>query len=209
MKDVSTGSWYLRSEFTNEITQALGRAIERVVYDGADPKASLDQAQAEAERVLKQVAAGTEARRRPRLPVRVAVGARCTRTASRRMQQELTCLRPFMRRPMMLRRRPLHMGMAAKQAAFGYAILLPTLVDPLRLPLPADDRGVRHQPSRKYDLIHPPQVRRASPTSSTLLHDPLFLNSVADLADLRGVQRAAGAGRCRSASRCCSTAACS
>ena len=54
MKDVSTGSWYIRSEFTNEITQALGRAIERVVYDGADPKASLDQAQAEAERVLKK-----------------------------------------------------------------------------------------------------------------------------------------------------------
>jgi multiple sugar transport system substrate-binding protein len=54
MKDVSTASWYLRSEFTNEITQALGRAIERVVYDGADPKASLDQAQAEAEKVLKK-----------------------------------------------------------------------------------------------------------------------------------------------------------
>jgi multiple sugar transport system substrate-binding protein len=54
MKDVSTGSWYLRSEFTNEITQAIGRAIERVVYDGADPKASLDQAQAEVEKVLKR-----------------------------------------------------------------------------------------------------------------------------------------------------------
>ncbi len=54
MQDVSTGSWYLRSEYTNEITQALGRAIERVVYDGADPKASLDQAQAEAERVLNK-----------------------------------------------------------------------------------------------------------------------------------------------------------
>ncbi|HUB14583.1 MAG TPA: ABC transporter substrate-binding protein [Acetobacteraceae bacterium] len=54
MRDVSTGSWYLRSEYTNEITQALGRAIERVVYDGADPKASLDQAQAEAEKVLNQ-----------------------------------------------------------------------------------------------------------------------------------------------------------
>jgi multiple sugar transport system substrate-binding protein len=52
MKDVATGSWYIRSEFTNEIGQALGRAIERVVYDGADPKASLDQAQAEVERVL-------------------------------------------------------------------------------------------------------------------------------------------------------------
>jgi multiple sugar transport system substrate-binding protein len=54
MKDVSTGSWYIRSEFTNEITQAVGRAIERVIYDGADPKASLDQAQAEAERVLNK-----------------------------------------------------------------------------------------------------------------------------------------------------------
>ena len=54
MRDVSTGSWYIRSEFTNEIGQALGRAIERVVYDGADPKASLDQAQAEVERVLKK-----------------------------------------------------------------------------------------------------------------------------------------------------------
>ena len=54
MKDVSTGSWYIRSEYTNEITQALGRAIERVVYDGADPKASLDQAQAEVEKVLKK-----------------------------------------------------------------------------------------------------------------------------------------------------------
>jgi multiple sugar transport system substrate-binding protein len=54
MKDVSTGSWYIRSEYTNEITQAIGRAIERVVYDGADPKTSLDQAQAEAEKVLKR-----------------------------------------------------------------------------------------------------------------------------------------------------------
>jgi hypothetical protein len=52
MKDVWTGSWYLRSEATNEITQALGRAIERVVYDDADPKASLHQAQSEAEKVL-------------------------------------------------------------------------------------------------------------------------------------------------------------
>ena len=50
MKDVATGTWYIRSEFTNEIAQAVGRAIERVIYDGADPKASLDQAQAEVER---------------------------------------------------------------------------------------------------------------------------------------------------------------
>jgi ABC-type glycerol-3-phosphate transport system substrate-binding protein len=54
MRDVATASWYIRSEFTNEIGQALGRAIERVVYDGADPKTSLDQAQAEVEKVLKK-----------------------------------------------------------------------------------------------------------------------------------------------------------
>ena len=54
MKDVSTASWYIRSEYTNEIGQAVGRAIERTVYDGVDPKASLDQAQAEIEKLLKQ-----------------------------------------------------------------------------------------------------------------------------------------------------------
>ncbi len=53
MRDIETGTWYIRSEYTNEITQAIGRAIERVIYDGADPKASLDQAQAEVNRVLK------------------------------------------------------------------------------------------------------------------------------------------------------------
>jgi multiple sugar transport system substrate-binding protein len=54
MKDVSTASWYIRSEFTNEIGQAVGRAIERTVYDGVDPKVSLDQAQAEIEKGLKK-----------------------------------------------------------------------------------------------------------------------------------------------------------
>lgn len=54
MKDVSTASWYLRSEFSSEIGQAVGRAIERVIYDGADPKASLDQAQGEVEKVFKK-----------------------------------------------------------------------------------------------------------------------------------------------------------
>jgi ABC-type glycerol-3-phosphate transport system substrate-binding protein len=54
MKDVATASWYIRSEFTNEIGQAVGRAIERTVYDGVDPKASLDQAQAEIDKVLKK-----------------------------------------------------------------------------------------------------------------------------------------------------------
>jgi ABC-type glycerol-3-phosphate transport system substrate-binding protein len=53
MHDIMVGSWYIRSEFTNEITQAIGRAIERVIYDGANPKTSLDQAQAEVTRVLK------------------------------------------------------------------------------------------------------------------------------------------------------------
>lgn len=54
MKDVATASWYLRSEFSSEIGQAVGRAIERTIYDGADPKASLDQAQAEVDKVLKK-----------------------------------------------------------------------------------------------------------------------------------------------------------
>jgi ABC-type glycerol-3-phosphate transport system substrate-binding protein len=53
MKDVASASWYIRSEFTNEITQAIGRAIERTVYDGVDPKTSLDQAQAEIDKILK------------------------------------------------------------------------------------------------------------------------------------------------------------
>ena len=54
MKDVSTASWYLRSEHVNEIAQAVGRAVESVVYDGADPKASLDAAQASIDKVLKK-----------------------------------------------------------------------------------------------------------------------------------------------------------
>jgi ABC-type glycerol-3-phosphate transport system substrate-binding protein len=54
MKDVATATWYIRSEYTNEIGQAVGRAIERTVYDGMDPKASLDQAQAEVDKVLKK-----------------------------------------------------------------------------------------------------------------------------------------------------------
>ncbi|HSB73755.1 MAG TPA: ABC transporter substrate-binding protein [Candidatus Methylomirabilis sp.] len=54
MKDVSTASWYIRSEHVNEIAQAVGRAVESVVYDGADPKASLDAAQAAIDKVLKK-----------------------------------------------------------------------------------------------------------------------------------------------------------
>jgi multiple sugar transport system substrate-binding protein len=54
MKDVSTATWYIRSENVNEIAQAVGRAVDSVVYDGADPKASLDAAQASVEKILKK-----------------------------------------------------------------------------------------------------------------------------------------------------------
>jgi multiple sugar transport system substrate-binding protein len=54
MKDVSTASWYIRSEHVNEIAQAVGRAVDSVVYDGADPKAALDAAQASVEKILKK-----------------------------------------------------------------------------------------------------------------------------------------------------------
>jgi multiple sugar transport system substrate-binding protein len=53
MKDVQTASWYLRSEHVNEIAQAVGRAVDSVVYDGADPKAALDAAQTSVEKILK------------------------------------------------------------------------------------------------------------------------------------------------------------
>jgi multiple sugar transport system substrate-binding protein len=54
MKDVSTASWYIRSENVNEIAQAVGRAVDSVVYDGADPKTALDAAQSAVEKVLKK-----------------------------------------------------------------------------------------------------------------------------------------------------------
>src|SRR5574341_12902 len=54
MKDVSTASWYIRSESVNEIAQAVGRAVDSVVDDGADPKAALDAAQAAVEKILKK-----------------------------------------------------------------------------------------------------------------------------------------------------------
>lgn len=54
MKDVQTATWYIRSEHVNEIAQAVGRAVESVVYDGADPKAALDAAQASVEKLLKK-----------------------------------------------------------------------------------------------------------------------------------------------------------
>ncbi len=54
MKDVQTATWYIRSENVNEIAQAVGRAVDSVVYDDADPKAALDAAQAAVEKILKK-----------------------------------------------------------------------------------------------------------------------------------------------------------
>jgi multiple sugar transport system substrate-binding protein len=54
IKDVQTGTWYIRSESVNEIAQAVGRAVDSVVYDGADPRGALDAAQATVEKVLKK-----------------------------------------------------------------------------------------------------------------------------------------------------------
>ncbi len=52
MKDVQTATWYIRSEYVNEIAQAVGRAVDSVVYDGVDPKVALDQAQATVDKIL-------------------------------------------------------------------------------------------------------------------------------------------------------------
>jgi multiple sugar transport system substrate-binding protein len=54
MRDVQTATWYIRSENVNEIAQAVGRAVDSVVYDDADPKAALDAAQAAVEKILKK-----------------------------------------------------------------------------------------------------------------------------------------------------------
>jgi multiple sugar transport system substrate-binding protein len=52
LKDVETASWYVRSVHTNEIVQIVGRAIERVIFQGVGVKESLDMADAEAEKIL-------------------------------------------------------------------------------------------------------------------------------------------------------------
>lgn len=54
MKDVQTATWYMRSENVNEIAQSVGRAVDSVVYDDADPKTALDAAQAAVEKILKK-----------------------------------------------------------------------------------------------------------------------------------------------------------
>lgn len=53
MTDVGTATWYIRSANVNEISLAVGAAIESVVYDNADPQTALDAAQAEVENILK------------------------------------------------------------------------------------------------------------------------------------------------------------
>ena len=50
--DVETASWYLRSVYTNEVVQIVGRAIERTIFQDIDPKTSLDQAQVECTNML-------------------------------------------------------------------------------------------------------------------------------------------------------------
>ena len=78
--------------------------------------------------------------------------------------------------PMMLRRRlRLHMGTAAKHAAFGYAILLPTLVILFVFRfLPMVEAFVIA--FCKYDLIHPAKFVGFA-NFVDLIHDPLFRNS--------------------------------
>ena len=78
--------------------------------------------------------------------------------------------------PMMLKRRlRLHMGTAAKQAAFGYAILLPTLAILFIFRfLPMIEAFVIS--FSKYDLIHPAKFVGFA-NFVDLVHDPLFRNS--------------------------------
>ncbi|HUX20855.1 MAG TPA: extracellular solute-binding protein [Spirochaetia bacterium] len=52
LNDVATGNWYVRSVHTNELVDITGRAIERVIFQGTDPKASLTQANQEANKIL-------------------------------------------------------------------------------------------------------------------------------------------------------------
>jgi multiple sugar transport system permease protein len=76
--------------------------------------------------------------------------------------------------PMMLKRR-LHMGTTVKQAAFGYAILLPTLAILFIFRfLPMIEAFVIA--FSKYDLIHPAHFVGLA-NFIDLVHDPLFRNS--------------------------------
>ena len=52
MKDVQTATWYVRSQYANEVATDVGKAVESVVYDGADPKTTLDAAQAAIDKAM-------------------------------------------------------------------------------------------------------------------------------------------------------------
>lgn len=52
MRDIETASWYVRSVHTNELVQIVGRAVERVIFQGDSPEESMRQADKEAEKIL-------------------------------------------------------------------------------------------------------------------------------------------------------------
>ncbi len=52
LADVASGKWYVRSAHTNQLVDITGNAIERVIFQGVDPQASLDQATQEANKIL-------------------------------------------------------------------------------------------------------------------------------------------------------------
>ncbi len=52
MRDIETASWYVRSVHTNELVDIVGRAVERMIFNGIDPQVSLNQADEEAEKIL-------------------------------------------------------------------------------------------------------------------------------------------------------------
>ena len=51
--DLSIGRPMVRTPFFNEFTAAIARAVERVIFSKAEPKAALDQAAAEFERATR------------------------------------------------------------------------------------------------------------------------------------------------------------
>jgi len=53
MHDISIGRPMVRTQYFNEFESAIARAIERVIYNNADPKQSLDQAAEEFMRASK------------------------------------------------------------------------------------------------------------------------------------------------------------
>jgi multiple sugar transport system substrate-binding protein len=54
MTDIGHGRYLVRSENFNEISQKIMDAIDRVIFDGADPKTSLDQAAEEVNEIIEE-----------------------------------------------------------------------------------------------------------------------------------------------------------